>query len=51
MKLKRNKTTGKVEVWEDGKKVDEIITMGDEINGEGIYQPQERKGRRTGKSD
>lgn len=30
--LKRNKDTGVVEVWEDGKKVGEIVTMGDEIN-------------------
>lgn len=29
----RNKETGILEVWENGKKVGEIITMGDEING------------------
>ena len=29
--FKRNKKTGFLEVWEDGKKVGEIITMGDEI--------------------
>ena len=29
----RNKETGILEVWKDGKKVGEIITMGDEING------------------
>lgn len=27
----RNKDTGALEVWEDGKKVGEIRTMGDEI--------------------
>lgn len=31
--LKRNPDTGVVEVWEDGKKVGEIRTMGDEIMG------------------
>ena len=31
--LKRNKNTGIVEVWENGKKVGEIVTMGDEVNG------------------
>ena len=30
--LKRNKNTGRVEVWENGKKVGEVITMGDLIN-------------------
>lgn len=29
--LIRNKETGILEVWENGKKVDEIITMGDEV--------------------
>lgn len=28
----RNKETGSLEVWEDGKKVDEIILMGDEFS-------------------
>ena len=31
----RNKETGILEVWENGKKIGEIITMGDEINKEG----------------
>ena len=31
--FKRNKETGILEVWEDGKKVGEVITMGDEIDG------------------
>ena len=29
----RNKETGILEVWKNGKKVGEVITMGDEING------------------
>ena len=29
--FKRNKKTGILEVWENGKKVGEIITMGDEV--------------------
>ena len=29
--FKRKKETGILEVWEDGKKIGEIITMGDEI--------------------
>lgn len=32
--FKRNKETGILEVWEDGKKVGEVITMGDVINAE-----------------
>lgn len=31
--LKRNKDTGIVEVWENGVKVGEIITMGDVLDG------------------
>lgn len=34
IEFKRNKETGIVEVWKDGKKVDEIIDMGDEIKKE-----------------
>ena len=29
--FKRNKETGIVEVWKDGKKVGEIVNMGDEV--------------------
>ena len=32
--LKRNKETGQVEVWENGIKIGEIITMGDVIENE-----------------
>lgn len=31
IKFKRNKETGIVEVWKDGKKVGEIVNMGDEV--------------------
>ena len=27
----RNKNNGKIEVWKDGKKIGEIVTMGDMI--------------------
>lgn len=33
MEFIRNKETGIVEVFENGVKIDEIITMGDEVNG------------------
>ena len=33
MKFVRNKETGILEICKDGKKVGEIITMGDELNG------------------
>lgn len=36
--LKRNPQTGIVEVYENGKKVGEIITMGDQIINEGSRQ-------------
>lgn len=31
IQFKRNKDTGILEVWKDGKKIGEIRTMGDEI--------------------
>ena len=31
--FRRNKETGILEVWRDGKKVGEIVTMGDQVNG------------------
>ena len=31
IKFKRNKETGIVEVWKDGKKVGEMVNMGDEV--------------------
>lgn len=31
IEFKRNKDTGIVEVWKDGKKVGEIVNMGDEV--------------------
>lgn len=32
IEFKRNKETGILEVWKNGKKVSEVITMGDEID-------------------
>lgn len=31
IEFKRNKETGIVEVWKNGKKVGEVISMGDEV--------------------
>ena len=31
IEFRRNKGTGKVEVWKDGKKIGEMETMGDDI--------------------
>ena len=33
IEFKRNKETGILEVWKDGKKIGEIRTMGDDMNG------------------
>lgn len=33
VEFKRNKETGILEVWEGGKKVGAVITMGDEVGG------------------
>lgn len=35
IEFKRNKETGKLEVWKDGKKTGEIETMGDEVKDNG----------------
>lgn len=32
IEFRRNKETGILEVWKDGKKIGEIITMGDDIS-------------------
>ena len=32
IEFKRNEETGVLEVWKDGKKVGDVITMGDDIN-------------------
>lgn len=34
MEFKRNEETGIVEVWDKGKKIGEVITMGDVIEAE-----------------
>lgn len=31
MEFRRNKETGLLEAWEDGHKISEVITMGDDI--------------------
>lgn len=33
IEFKRNPDTGILEVWKNGKKVGEVVTMGDEIDG------------------
>ncbi len=33
IEFKRNKETGILEVWKDGKKTGEVITMGDNVDG------------------
>ena len=33
IEFKRNKETGILEAWKDGKKIGEILTMGDEVDG------------------
>ena len=35
IEFKRNKETGMLEAYKDGKKIGEIITMGDNVNGKG----------------
>lgn len=47
IEFKRNKKTGELEVWKDGKKQGEIVTMGDEI----IEEEEDGKGykRKSGK--
>lgn len=31
IEFKRNKETGIVEAWKDGKKIGDVVTMGDEV--------------------
>lgn len=33
IEFKRNKETGILEVWKNGKKIGEVITMGDQVDG------------------
>ena len=40
IEFRRNEETGILEAWKDGKKVGDVITMGDEIDG--IREPQSR---------
>ena len=48
VEFKRNKKTGIVEVWESGKKIGEMISMGDEVlgNGSGVRQQSGRSPER-----
>ena len=49
IELKRNKKTGFVEAWENGKKVGKITTMGDETK-DGKVQLRNRDGQHRGSS-
>lgn len=46
IEFKRNKETGILEVWKDGKEIGDIITIGDKIN----EKDNTKTGKRTGKS-
>lgn len=48
VELRRNKKTGLVEAFRNGKKVGPIITMGDETNGTN-RSDQQKAGGRSGK--
>lgn len=43
IKFERDKETGKVLVYKDGKLVGEIDSMGDEITGTASKKPEEKK--------
>lgn len=43
MEFKRNKETGILEAWKDGKKIGDIKTMGDEVNGKEKSENCKRK--------
>ena len=43
IEFKRNKETGVLEAWKDGKKIGEVITMGDEITGRPPDEEKEEK--------
>lgn len=42
IELRRNKETGVVEAWKDGKRIGNISTMGDDIDGRTTDKPQAR---------
>lgn len=44
IEFKRNKETGIVEVWENGKKKGEVITMGDMIEDRPTEKQPEKEG-------
>lgn len=41
IEFKRNEDTGKLEVWKDGKKTGEVVTMGDEVMNNGSNLPKQ----------
>lgn len=43
IEFKRNKKTGIVEVWENGKKTGEIRSMGDDINDNNKHNPDKKR--------
>lgn len=45
IEFRRNKETGILEVWKNGKKIGEMITMGDEINEKDDTKTGKRAGR------
>ena len=47
IELKRNKKTGLVEAWENGKKVGKITTMGDHV----IKEEEKENGKAQHRSD
>lgn len=46
VEFKRNEKTGIVEAWKNGKKVGDIITMGDDIDNEEKKKAEKKKGKK-----
>lgn len=46
VEFKRNEKTGIVEAWKNGKKVGDIITMGDDIDKEEKNKDEKKKGNK-----
>lgn len=46
IEFKRNKQTGELEAWKNGKKVGDIITMGDDIDKEEKNKDEKKKGNK-----
>lgn len=47
--FKRNPRTGRLEVWENGKKTGEIESMGDDIMRQKPKQPSKKTPKKKGK--